>query len=159
VAIAAAFFRFPRQPVGAEPTVGVSARKPYREPHCIAGKLHAWRFSGIREYCFDPLRWPGNAAVRLSHNCAQHCSPMQRILRKFFLGSFEGTRANCSRALAYRRTVFEVVCRKPLQQFLFALEQHSSARQKLGRRRVLSLRQLLFATSRPPEYVDFHYRC
>jgi hypothetical protein len=90
-----------------------SAGKPYREPHRIARKLHAWRFSGIREYCFDPLRWLGNAAMRLSDNCAQHCSPMQRILGKFFLGSFGCTRACCSRALAHRRTVFEVLYRKP----------------------------------------------
>ena len=133
-------FPLPAPASWAEPSVGVSARlsyftsagKPYREPHCIAGKLHAWRFSGIREYCFDPLRWPGNAAMRLYHNCAQHCSPMQRILGKVFHGSFGCTRACCFGVLAHRRTVFEVLYRKPMQQFLFALEQHRSARQKVG---------------------------
>ena len=97
----------------AKPSVSITARlsyftgagKPYREPHCIVRKRHAWRFSGIREYCFDPLRWPGSAAMRLSHNCTQHGWPTQRIFRKAFLGSFGGTRACCSRPLAHRRTV------------------------------------------------------
>jgi hypothetical protein len=81
------------------------AEKPHREPHCIARKPSAWRLSGIREYCLDPRRRLDNAAPRLCHTCAQHCSPTRRILRKVFLGSFGGTRACCLRALVLRCTV------------------------------------------------------
>src|SRR5262249_31768753 len=60
----------------------ISAGKLHREPHGIAGKPHAWRFSGIREYCPDPRRRLGNAALHLFHSHAQHCWPVQRILGK-----------------------------------------------------------------------------
>ena len=65
-----------------------SARKPHREPHCIVVKPHTWRFSGIREYCFAPLRRLGNAVTHPSHNYLQHRWQMQRILAKVFPGSF-----------------------------------------------------------------------
>src|SRR5262249_50791655 len=96
----------------AEPSVVIAqlsfftgAGKPHREPHCIARKPNAWRLSGIREYFLGLRRRLGNAALRLYHTCAQHCSPMQRILQKVFLGSFGGTRACCLPALAHRCTV------------------------------------------------------
>ena len=110
----------------------ISAGKPHRGPLCIARKPHVWRFSGIREYCFGPLRRLGNTALHLCHSCAQHCWRVQRILGEVFLGSFAGTRAYCLLALACRRSVFEVLCRNQLP-CLFSPEQHQTGRQKLRR--------------------------
>src|SRR5262249_52480453 len=97
--------RAKRSVVIAQLSFFTGAGKPHREPHCIARKPNAWRLSGIREYCLGPRRRLGNAALRLYHTCAQHCSPMQRILRKVFLGSFGGTRACCLPSLVHRCTV------------------------------------------------------
>jgi hypothetical protein len=110
----------------------ISAGKLYRGPLGIARKPHAWRFSGIREYCLDPRRRLGNAALHLYHSYAQHCWRVQRISGEVFLGSFAGTRAYCLLALACRRSVFEVLCRN-LLLCLFSLEQHQTGRQKLRR--------------------------
>src|SRR6476646_7680584 len=101
--------RPPSFPAPAEQSVIVAqllvftdAEKLHREPHGIAGKPHAWRSSGIREYCLDLRRRLGNAALHLYRSYAQHRWPVQRILGKVFLGSFAGTRAYCLLALARR---------------------------------------------------------
>ena len=117
----------------------ISAGKLHRGPLCIARKTHAWRFSGIREYCLDPRRRLGNAALHLYHSYAQHCWRVQRILVEVFLGSFAGTRAYCLLALACRHSVFEVLCRNLTQLIcLFSLEQHQTGRQKLTLQQLVS---------------------
>ena len=125
-------------------TAFISAGKRHREPHCIARKPSAWPLSGIRQYYRrHPRRRPGKDALHRHRTCAQHCSPMQRILREVYFASFGSTRERClcpdltgRRPLRRRRTAFLILCHKP-QPFCVvsdcpALEQHCNGRQKSG---------------------------